>query len=125
MADDPFIVDGCDVERHSDGAHVRLNFVSDIAGTRSVVLRRDRIPQVLAALQNEIVPGHMTSIDNQSLQIGADYQLEGYQFAKTPNGGLELMMFVNLPDEGGTVTVTLDIPAKDVADLIKPLGGLR
>jgi hypothetical protein len=123
MTDDPFQVDACDVQRHVDGIHIRLNFVQDSGESRAVVLRREKLPQLVAALQGEIVSGSVVPIDQGSLQIGANYQMEGHQIRKLQDGSAVLTLFVKMLDQSRTVTLALELTPSDVTSMIRFLGG--
>lgn len=114
--DNNFVADkGCDVASNADS--VRLTFLNRSGKSCPVVVRREDIPQILVSLHNETSPGQVVPIAKGSMKIGANYQIEGQQFRKNPDGSVVLTLFVNLLDEGRVVTFALDIPAKEKESL--------
>jgi hypothetical protein len=78
----PFFMAGCEVLAYDDNKHVKLIFSDRNDDTRSVVLHREQIPAIAGALQAEVATGNVVPIDQASLQIGANYRLEGFSIQK-------------------------------------------
>ena len=121
MTDDDFEVAGVDVARN--GELVKLIFLDRDDNTRPVVLHQHGIPQLIGALQQHIAAGKVVPMTPKSARIGAIYALEGHGIRKNPDGSAVLTLFVNLPEEGRTVTFDLPLAAKDAQALAKQLGG--
>jgi hypothetical protein len=114
----PFITSGCNIESYADGVHMRLNFIDHKDEIRAVVLRREQIPELIGVLQTEIVPGQVVPIDQESLRIGTNYRLQGFGVRKREDNSAQLTLYIQLPEQGRTVTLNLPLTASDVTSLI-------
>ena len=120
---DLFLAVGCDIGTNDEGTHIRFRFIDDVNQQRHVVMAKQNIPLLLAALQKEIVSGSVVPIDRGSLRIGADFQVQGYQCQRKEDGSAVLTVMINLPEQGRTVTLPIDFPAEDAKSLAGHLLG--
>lgn len=124
MPHDNFIAEGFNTQTHSDGVHIRFIFLNAADEDRTVIIRRQHLPQMMAALQKEIEPGKsLAPIRPQNLQFGTDYKMAGYEVRKHPDGGANLTLAVELLGQGRTVTLGLKMSPTETVALIKHLGG--
>jgi hypothetical protein len=122
MADEPFLVDESDVQIDASGEFVKFIFSRDSGERREVVLRRQWLPALATQIQKNIAPGQAVPIDKGSLQIGANFSLQGFQVRRKSDGGATLTLFVDMPDQGRVVTIPMQMSPADIATLQKMLG---
>jgi hypothetical protein len=119
---DEFVPDHLEVQDHTDGERVRLVFGRDSDGaTKSIVLKKDQLPAIASQLHRRIEAGSVVPISPSDMRIGADYRLTGYEVG-IRSDSFRLNLHVELPAQGRTVTMGLDLNKKEAADLRNWLG---
>lgn len=111
--------DSVEIERSEDS--ITLVFMTDSGERQAVELRQVQIEALLARLAKESRPGSLVPIDRESLNIGQSISIQGWQVEKRGDGARRLVLHVDLPDQGRTVSIPLFLPPGEVADLIKEL----
>jgi hypothetical protein len=123
MADDDFLLEGVEVERE-DTTAVTICFVGKTGERRPVAFRRSNIPSLITLLQSKVEAGSVVPINTGSLFPGQSFALEGIQPVSKPDGSLQIVFWVRLPDDGNRgVTMPVDLSEEDRLSLIKALGG--
>lgn len=110
------------LETERDGEWITLTFRADTGESQVVSLNWAQLPTLVAQLVQETGPGQAVPIDQGSLQIGTTYSLQGYQVRRNTDGRRLLTLAIDLPDQGRTVTIPIELSPKEVADLIGMLG---
>lgn len=123
MADADFIPDNTLTETSSDGELIRISFLRDDGQSRVVTMHRTWLPQLLAELQSKIAPGQATPINRGSLQIGANFRVQGFQAHRNQDGSAVLTLAIDLTDQGRIVTLPIDLEASEREQIIQMLGG--
>jgi hypothetical protein len=113
-ASEPFLATGCDVAYHEDGVHVRLTFIRDKGESQAIFLDRAGLSQLALALRKETLSGSIVPIDQASMTIGLNYRVVGHQVGFLPDRTIKLTVFLDLPDQGRTLSLSLALSADDV-----------
>lgn len=118
---EPFIAVGCLSQGNEDGVHVRFRFNDQAGRIRDVILEKGNIPLLLAALQKETTDGTIVPIDPGSFRVGTDYRMQGLEYRRRDDGGVDLTLIVELLRQQRFVTIKASLPADVAIDLAQTI----
>lgn len=121
----PFLPDGFRLHTSDDGNFIRLEFVSDKQGSKTVIMTRAALPSLAVEIQKRISPEDATPIRPADLQPGTTYSLAGQQVGPLSGGGAVLTLFVELLDKQRGATIPIELPPRELEILIHQLSQYR
>jgi hypothetical protein len=118
--DDEFLVEGLWAD--DEETKVRLIFENKDVARRSVTLRRSSIPSLISLLQTKIEAGSVTPIRPDSVFVGQSFAIDAFQTIRKPDGSMQLVFFLRLPDENNRgVTFPVNLTPAEAAEIAKAL----
>jgi hypothetical protein len=116
-----FEPDDCEAVLIENDTKVRITFRRDSGASREVILPREALPQLVELLISKIESGPLVRIDQGSLRPGQTFVVQGLRVQKISDGSQLLTLTAFLPDQGRSVTIPLELSAKDARELIAML----
>ena len=119
MTDDVFEPDDLQFQE-SDDDQIRMIFAKNSGEHRTVVVRRENLASLFAGIQRLLPAGDAVPIDRDSFRAGTTIRVTSYQFSPRETE-FRMTLFVDLPDQGRSVTIPLHFSRKDAKSIIEQL----
>jgi hypothetical protein len=100
---------------------ITLTFTDNADRECALRLERAQLAAYVALLVKEVEADQVVPIDQDSLRIGEDIEIQGWQVEKHTGGARCLVLFAHLPDQRRTVSIPLTMYRDEVTDLIDQL----
>lgn len=119
--DNEFHPDEMDVATSQDGRSIRLLFSKDSGERQAIIIPAQGAALLLQQLQKRTGRTVGLPASKGSLQFGETFSLAGVQIGPRPEGGAMLTLAIDLLDQGRVVTLPIELPPKDLEQLVANL----